>query len=126
MEKENNPMHKGKEYYETTPVFRANFKRVCIRNSWKFENFQEIWDGTWFKVDGYRRKRRFTYVEKMSSNEVMNIDYNKRDKSYYSTHATRRETFKKKYVLEIIGILKILKKNGVEIKVLKNIFIKYC
>lgn len=95
MIKENNPMHRGKKYYENNSVFRANFKKVCNRNGWKFENFQEIWYGEWFKVEGYRRKRKFTYVEKTTPDEVVNVDYNKKDKSYYSTHPTRRETFKK-------------------------------
>lgn len=49
---------KSKDYYTYTPVRRSEFKRICSRNGWAFNNFKEVFSGSFT----FKNKKYF-YVE---------------------------------------------------------------
>lgn len=57
---ENNPNAKPREYYEEKPMYRSNFKKVCQRRNWNFEDFEEI-------NSGLKNKREILYYYKYIS-----------------------------------------------------------
>lgn len=57
---ENNPNAKPREYYEEKPMCRSNFKKVCQRRNWNFEDFEEI-------NSGLKNKREILYYYKYIS-----------------------------------------------------------
>lgn len=54
-----NPNAKPRKYYETKTMCRSNFKKVCQRRDWNFEDFEEINSG--LKV---RREKLYYYKYK--------------------------------------------------------------
>lgn len=50
---------KKKDYYETNPIVRTQFKRTCKRQEWNFEDFEEIKSN-----EKYLRSIKYFYKEK--------------------------------------------------------------
>lgn len=52
---------KDQKYYETYPVTRANFKKVCETQGWNYKAFEEIESGEWYfsPCKTFNRKKYF-------------------------------------------------------------------
>lgn len=56
---------KPPEYYETTPVLRSNFKKICATQGWNFDDFIEYGSSEWYISPDYTySKRKYFYVLK--------------------------------------------------------------
>lgn len=55
----NHSKAKSKEYYKTHTSIRCNFKTICKKQGWNFNDFEEIDSG-----EKYRTHKKFYYIEK--------------------------------------------------------------
>ena len=62
---------KPKEHFEKKATLRSNFKKICIKQGWKFEEFYEIF-AEWKVRANLQRERKYFYIYKGETNEYRN------------------------------------------------------
>ena len=56
---------KDKSHYETYAVSKAHFKTICSRQGWNLSDFEEVFNGEYYKnKDGKKLRKLFNYIYK--------------------------------------------------------------
>lgn len=90
------PKSKTKEYYATKPTLRSNFKIICKKQGWNFDDFDEVVSGeVYVSQKGQDTKKFFyIYVGNGKGSKVENSTKSK-PKEYYANKTSLRSDFKK-------------------------------